>query len=199
MTYRDALTAAMAEIAADPRAIFLGQSVVAGGTAMTATLAGVPRDQMIEFPVAEDLQLGVSTGLSLAGYLPISVFPRINFMMCCMSQLVLHLDAIPLFGEFRPKVIIRTAIPTPVPLDPGVQHLDPPEDILRIRQHREGIDGVQYLYPEGYVSALRSMLRTVEVVELTDAGMILPAYRAALARPTSTVLVEKAELYEMEE
>lgn len=199
MTYRDALTSAMAEIATDPRAIFLGQSVVAGGTAMTATLRDVPAGQKLELPVIEDAQMGMSTGLALAGYLPVSIYPRINFLLLAVNQLVLHLDALPLYSGYRPKVIIRTAIPTPVPLDPGPQHLDPTSDNPAWNGAGLTMNGVpQYLHPEGYVAAIRAMLRTVRVEELTSKDRILPAYRAALARQLSTILVERAELYDTE-
>ena len=45
--------------------------------------------------------------------------PRINFLLEAISQLVQHLDKIPLYSDYRPKVLIRTAIATPYPLDPG--------------------------------------------------------------------------------
>lgn len=199
MTYLDRLTEAMTLLATDPRSVFLGQSIVAGGTAMTRTFAGVPRDRMIEFPVAEDLQMGTATGLAIGGDLPICVFPRINFMLLAVSQLVLHLDALPLFSEYRPKVIIRTAICSPVPLDPGPQHLCPTDDrFVRAPVHGSQVSDVPYLEPEGYVAALQAMLRTVRVYELTSVAEVLPAYRAALARPLSTILIERAELYDLE-
>lgn len=200
MTYRDALTAAMAELAADPRAVFLGQSVVAGGTAMTATLRDVPAGQKIELPVFEDTQMGLATGLALSGYLPITIYPRINFLLLAVSQLILHLDALPVYSDYRPKVIIRTAIPTPVPLDPGPQHMDPTSDQPDYSERwGDGMSeraDIPYLNPDGYVAALRAMLRTVRVYELTTTRQILPAYRAALARPLSTILVERADLYD---
>ncbi len=202
MTYREALAAAMAELTADPRAIFLGQSIVAGGTAMTVTLRDVPPSQLIELPVFEDTQMGLSTGLALAGYLPVSIYPRINFLLLATSQLVLHLDALSLYSDYRPRVIIRTAIPTLIPLDPGPQHIDPSYDdpkwlVDGITVDRVG-NTLPYLEPNGYVAALRAMLRTVYVHELTAAAEILPAYRAALVRPLSTIIVEHAELYDSE-
>lgn len=190
-TYRDRLTEAMTLLAEDPRVMFLGQSIVAGGTAMTATFRDVPRERMIETPVFEDTQMGIATGLSLTGAIPVAVYPRINFLLLAMNQLVLHLDAIPLYSDYRPKVIIRTSIASPIPLDPGPQHVDP--------------EGGNYLsdevdlVPTGYVAALRAMLRTIHVIELFEPYMIVPYYMDALRRPTSTILVERAELYETED
>lgn len=198
-TYLQSLTQAMTELAAHPRSVFLGQSVLAGGTAMTQTFAGVPRDRLIEFPVAEETQMGTATGLALGGDLPVCVFPRINFMLLAISQIVLHLDALPLFSEFRPKVIIRTAICSPTPLDPGVQHLDPTYDDPKwVKQVGPVFKDVSYLEPDGYIEALKAMLRTVYVYEIQHVSEVLPAYREALARPLSTILVERAELYDQE-
>lgn len=173
MTYLEALTQAMTEIGADPRALFLGQAVAYPGTGMTATFSGVPRDRLIELPVAEDMQLGLCTGLSLAGYLPVSIYPRVNFLLLAMSQLVLHLDKLSVYSDYRPKVIIRTAIASPTPLDPGPQHLG------------------------DYAVALRGMLTRVSVVKLTHPLAVLPEYRRA-ADPTnrdSTLIIEYVDKY----
>ncbi len=169
-TYLDNLTRAMTLLGSSPDAVFLGQAVVAPGTAMTPTFTGVPPERLVEFPVAEDAQLGVAIGLSLTGHHPVvAVYPRINFLLLAMNQLVLHLDAL----EYHPRVIIRTAVASSVPLDPGRQHLG------------------------DYSSVLEAALRTVVVERLTIPEQVLPAYRAALARPESTIVVEYAELYGM--
>jgi pyruvate/2-oxoglutarate/acetoin dehydrogenase E1 component len=121
--------------------------------------------------LAEDLQLGMAIGAALAGDLPICVYPRINFMLLATNQLVLHLDKLPLYSGFRPRVIVRTAVATPEPLDPGPQHLG------------------------DFTQAYRQMLRTVEVVDLYDASKIVPAYREAMERDGSTLLVEHLGRY----
>lgn len=119
------LNRSMRWLAAKPDTLFLGQAVGAPGTAMYSTLDGVPADRRIELPVMEDAQLGMCTGLALAGYVPICIYPRWSFLLLAMSQLVLHLDKIAYYsrGGYRPRVIIRTAVPTDKPLDPGAQHL----------------------------------------------------------------------------
>lgn len=177
-TYRDLLTAAMTALARDhPTALFLGQAVEYEGTSMFATLAGVPPAQRLELPVFENTQLGLATGLALSGsYLPVCLFPRINFLLCAMDQLVLHLDALPRLsvGGFQPKVLIRTAVASgdPPGLDPGPQHLG------------------------DYTAALRQMLQTVRVIDLLDKAQIAPAYAEAAARAGATLLVEHHALYD---
>lgn len=118
------LNTAMWRLAALPNAIFVGQSVRFGGTAMYRDLEGISDSQRLEFPVAEDLQLGFCTGLSLQGFLPICIFPRMDFLLRAADQLVSHLDKLELMsrGQFRPRVIIRTAVGSKTPLDAGPQH-----------------------------------------------------------------------------
>jgi pyruvate/2-oxoglutarate/acetoin dehydrogenase E1 component len=115
---------AMLMLAEQPNAVFVGQGVRYGGVATYRDLEGVPDKQRIEFPVAEELQLGCCIGLSLQGYLPICIFPRMDFMLRAADQLVNHLDKLAAMscGQFVPKVIIRTRVGSKTPLDAGPQH-----------------------------------------------------------------------------
>ena len=45
----------------------------------------------IETPVFEEVQMGMSTGMAMDGLVPISCFPRFDFLMRCMDSLVNHL------------------------------------------------------------------------------------------------------------
>ena len=112
MKYADELTKAMDFLAKDPKTIFLGQAVEYPGTAMTNTLKNVPKKKLIEIPVAEEMQLGISNGLALNNFIPISIFPRWNFLLLATNQLINHLDKFEVMsqGLFKTKVIIRTSI-----------------------------------------------------------------------------------------
>ena len=68
--------------------------------------------------------MGLSIGLALSGYIPVTCYPRFDFLLCAMNQLVNHLDKIRIMSnnEFKPRVIIRTSIGPKKPLDGGVQH-----------------------------------------------------------------------------
>lgn len=169
--YFDQLCRAMALVAEHPRSVFVGQATRFAGTAMHTTLRDVPMEKRIEFPVAEDMQAGFCTGAALAGDLPVCMFPRFNFLLLATNQIVLHLDKLPIFSDYRPRVIIRTAVATAEPLDPGPQHLGDFSDVFR------------------------GMLKTVRVVDLNDAESIVPEYRAAMAFEGSTLLVERMALY----
>ncbi len=60
--------------------MFMGQAVEYAGTAMTNTLKDVPKEQLLEMPVFEDTQMGMTLGLALAGFIPVSIYPRWNFL-----------------------------------------------------------------------------------------------------------------------
>lgn len=155
--------------------LFLGQSVAYDGTIMFKTLADVPIDKRIEMPVFEDTQAGIATGLAVAGFVPVSCFPRWPFMLEATGQIVNHLDKLPLYsnGRYTPKVIIRVGVPTDQPLDPQAQHLG------------------------DYSEAFRSMLKTIEVIELLTARDIFPSYERAYDRTDgrSTIIVEHTGKY----
>ena len=90
--YSEELTRAMEYLATKPDTKFIGQSVAVAGTAMRNTLINVDESKLIEFPVDEELQMGVSVGMALAGFVPISIFPRWNFLILATNQIVNHLD-----------------------------------------------------------------------------------------------------------
>jgi pyruvate/2-oxoglutarate/acetoin dehydrogenase E1 component len=170
--YFDALVHAMRLCAVHPNAVFMGQGVgMAGGTTMSQTLVAVPEKMRLEMPVAEDMQMGMAIGMSLEGLLPICIYPRWNFLLLAANQLINHLDRLPLYSQYKPKVIIRTAIPSTVPFNPGPQHDD------------------------DFTDAFAMMTRTVKIVRLKEAELIVPAYRAAIESEGSTLLVEYTHFY----
>jgi pyruvate/2-oxoglutarate/acetoin dehydrogenase E1 component len=175
MKYFDELKRAMEFLGQDPRVLFLGQAVAVPGTGISNTLKGVPSDKLIELPVNEDLQMGMCNGIALTGYIPVSIFPRWNFLLLAANQIVNHLDKISLMssGGYSPKVIIRTSIGSERPLHPQHQHVG------------------------DYTDTFRSMLEFVDVVRLDEPDQIFPAYEHALNRQDgkSTLLVEWGDYY----
>ena len=175
MKYSEELTKAMDFLAKDPRTIFLGQAVEYPGTAMTGTLKNVPKDKLYEIPVAEEMQLGITNGLALNSFIPVSMFPRWNFLLLATNQLVNHLDKFEIMsqGQFKTKVIIRTSIGSQRPLHPQHQHVG------------------------DFSEAFKKVLNTVEIITLKDVKDILPSYEKALKRNDgkSTILVEYGDYY----
>ena len=165
---------AMNLLAEDRKVIFIGQSTLHPDvTQIYETLLEISQTQRIELPVIEDTQLGMSIGLALAGYLPVSIYPRMDFLVLAMNQLVNHLDKIEEMsaGHFKPKVIVRTAIGARKPLDPGPQHC------------------------QDHTQALKLLLVNTDVVRLEKAEEIIPAYQRAYYSEHSTILIELSELY----
>jgi pyruvate/2-oxoglutarate/acetoin dehydrogenase E1 component len=173
--YQQELTRAMTYLGQDKRTIFLGQAVAFPGTAMTGTLIDVSKAKLIEFPVAEEMQLGASIGLALDGFVPITIYPRWNFLLLAINQLVGHLDKLKAMsqGGYQPKVIIRTGIGSQRPLHPQHQHIG------------------------DYTDAIQAMLINTDVIRLDEPEQVFPAYEKALTRDDgrSTIVVEWGDLY----
>ena len=114
----------MKMLSMDKRVLFIGQSVRFTGNAIFNTLECVNSKKKIELPVFEETQMGLSLGLALQGFVPVTIYPRIDFLLSATNQLVNHLDKIYLMskGQFNPKVIIRTSVASKRPLDGGPQH-----------------------------------------------------------------------------
>jgi pyruvate/2-oxoglutarate/acetoin dehydrogenase E1 component len=173
--YFDELKKSMEYLGQQPDTMFLGQAVEYKGTAMTNTLKNIPRGKLLEMPVNEEMQMGITNGLSLNDTVPISIYPRWNFLLLAVNQLVNHLDKFSIYthGEFSPKVIIRTSIGSTRPLNPQVQHTGDFTDVFK------------------------KMLNTVEVIRLDEPEDIFPAYQKAYSRKDgkSTILVEWGDYY----
>lgn len=155
----------MQKLAADKRTLFIGQSVKYDGATIFHSLNGVPMHRRVEMPVIEDFQMGYCIGLSLTGILPICIFPRIDFMLLALNQLVNHLDKLPLYG-WNPRVIIRTRVGSKWPLNAGPQHT------------------------QNHAKAFDAMLDRVHVQEVNTAVEVERTYNSALIDDRSWVIVE---------
>jgi pyruvate/2-oxoglutarate/acetoin dehydrogenase E1 component len=155
-------------------AVFVGQAVAYKGTGITRQLADVPSDQKIELPVAEEFQMGYCLGLALTGNLAVSIYPRANFAILAANQIVNHLDKWNTMcsGKCNPRVIIKVAVGSEHPLDPGQQH------------------------KANYAEAFKSMCEHVTVVDLLYPHQIYPAYQEAVTRQGPTMLIEHGDLYD---
>lgn len=173
MNYKDELIRAMNLLGEQEKVLFVGQNVLYGGTSMYHTFKQLPKEKMIEVPVFEEIQAGICTGLALEGFLPISIYPRMDFLILALNQIINHLDKAQKMsdGQFKPKVIFRTAIGSTEPLMPGPQHC------------------------QDYTEALKLMCTNINVVKLTSAEMVYPEYEKALHSDKSTILIELPDLY----
>jgi len=168
--YNQKLKETMNWLATQDNVMFLGQAVCYAGTGCYESLTEVPADKKMEFPVAENLQIGVSTGMAINGMVPVSVVPRWNFLLCATDQIVNHLDKMPILsdGRCKPKVIIRVAVGSENPVDPQDQHKG------------------------NFSDAFKLMCKTVDIIECKTPESIQPAYEKAYFRDDgrSTIVVE---------
>ena len=125
MKYFNELKKSMNYLAKNKKTIFIGQAVEVPGTSMSNTLKEINPNKLLELPVAEELQMGITTGLALNGSIPVSIFPRWNFLILAMNQLINHLDKINIMSNngYIVKTIIRTAVGSQRPLHPQHQHV----------------------------------------------------------------------------
>lgn len=168
----------MKYLARKKNTIFLGQSVKFSGNAIYNTLSEIPDDKKLELPVFEEVQMGMSIGMALNGIIPISCYPRFDFLISAMNQLVNHLDKIRYMskGEMKPKVIIRTSIGSKFPLDGGVQHT------------------------QDYTKMFKGILTEIEVISLINTNQIYEEYKKAYSRKDgkSSLIIENGDFYNKE-
>ena len=176
MKYFDELKRTMEWVAQQPKTIFVGQTVAGPGTFMFQTLRDCPKDRCLEMPINESFQMQFTIGLALDGYVPISVYPRQNFLLLATGDMANILDKIPAISskEWLPKVLIRVAVGPDSPVHPGHQHVG------------------------NYADAFRKMFSWIDDVEMNEPEEIFPAYKHALEREDgrSTLLIEHGNYYQ---
>ena len=173
MKYKDELIRSMEWLAEKKDTIFMGQSVSYSGNAIFNTLKTLPEEKRLELPVFEEIQMGMSTGMALEGYVPISCYPRFDFFMRAMDSFVNHLDKFQIMTEnnWKPKVILRTSIGSTNPLNGGIQHT------------------------QNYTEPFKEILKEVKVVMLEEAEQIFTEFENAYNRDGSTLLIEHGDYY----
>lgn len=173
MTYQGELTKAMTWLGQQSDTVFVGQGVCYPGHSMFKTLSGVPIEKRLELPVAEEMQMGMSIGLALTGKTVISIYPRFDFLLLAVNQLVNHLDKLEDFthGEYHAKVIIRVGIGSTSPMNPGVQHCG------------------------DYTEAFRKMLK-MPVASLLYSQDVMKTYQHAYQSYGSSLVMEDMNLYD---
>ena len=173
--YMDELTRSMEYLGKFDNTIFIGQSVEVAGTAMRNTLLNIDDNKLVEMPVDEDFQMGLATGMALTGLIPISIFPRWNFLLLATNQIVNHLDKLKEITQSKNpgKVIIRTGIGSVIPLHPGPQHTG------------------------DFTEAFKLMCPNLNIVRLDKTSMIFDEYQKAYERSdgVSSLLIEWSDKY----
>ena len=173
--YKDALTNSMKFLGQQSNTTFIGQQVLWAGNPMSTTLGEVPKEKMIEVPVMEESQMGMSLGLSMANEFVITFYPRWDFIICAANQLINHVDKLQLMsgGEWKANMIIRLGKGSDKPLDPGHQHKG------------------------NYINEFTNMCPNINFIDLKDWGPIEFHYKNAYEKGGIHVIVEYPELYNL--
>lgn len=169
--YKDALTEAMTFLGEQDNTMFIGQQIVYAGNPMSTTLGNVSKDKMVELPVMEETQMGMTLGAAMTGKTVITFYPRWDFIVLAVNQLVNHIDKYELMTGKRANILIRLGKGSDKPLDPGHQHKG------------------------NYLDEFRSMCPNIKFHDLKDTADILSAYKDAYHNGGVHVLVEYPELY----
>jgi pyruvate/2-oxoglutarate/acetoin dehydrogenase E1 component len=153
--------------------VFIGQQIVYQGNPMSTTLGFVPKEKMIEVPVMEESQMGMSLGMAMAGKRVITFYPRWDFIICAANQLINHVDKIGIMSQekWKPNLIIRLGKGSDKPIDPGHQHRG------------------------NYFEEFKSLCKNIEFHDLKTPVDIELAYKYATNEGGIHILVEYPELY----
>lgn len=168
--YKDALTAAMTFLGQED-VVFIGQQIVYAGNPMSTTLGAVPKNKMIELPVMEETQMGMTLGIAMTGKHVITFYPRWDFIILAANQLINHVDKYELMTGLKANILIRLGKGSDKPLDPGHQHKG------------------------NYLEEFKSMCPHIKFHNLIDTDSIVDTYKSCYHEGGVHVLVEYPELY----
>lgn len=170
--YKDALTAAMTFLGQKDDTLFIGQQIVYAGNPMSTTLGNVDKDnKMIEVPVMEETQMGLSLGAAITGKKVVSFYPRWDFLISATNQLVNHVDKFKIMTGKDITMLIRVGKGSDKPLDPGHQHKG------------------------NYLEQYQALCPNIKFYNLLDTEIILQSYMEAYEQGGVSILVEYPELY----
>jgi pyruvate/2-oxoglutarate/acetoin dehydrogenase E1 component len=169
--YKDELTKSMTWLAEQENIVFIGQQIVYAGNPMSTTLTNVPKDLMIEVPVMEETQMGMSLGLAMTGKTVVTFYPRWDFIILAVNQLVNHVDKYELMTGKKANMIVRLGKGSDKPLDPGHQHKG------------------------NYLEQFKAMCPNVTFWDLKDKDSIFDNYLSAYKQGGVHVIVEYPEMY----
>lgn len=91
MLFSEAINRGLSEALQDEDTLLCGQLVNYGHSALTKGLEKKYPDQMVTYPVAENLMNSSAMGMSLAGKRPIVLHERFDFALVGMDALINHI------------------------------------------------------------------------------------------------------------
>ena len=110
MKYKSEIIKSMNYLALKKNTIFLGQSVSIPGNLIYGTLKNIPKSKKLELPVFEETQMGISIGLSLNGFIPVTCYPRFDFFILSLNK---KSKSIPNINKINGILFPAKSIPAP--------------------------------------------------------------------------------------
>ena len=174
LTYKQTLTKVMSNLVEKNQFYIIGQGAIDGGHGMSSTIEKKLSKNCIELPVFEETQTGIALGMGLTGTNIISIYPRFDFFISGLNQLINHSDKLNIMsqGKFRPTIIFRVGVGAKKPLDGGPQHTN------------------------NYTKQLQEMLTEISVHELVRGCDLEMIYGSAVKNKGIHLIVEHYDLYE---
>ena len=169
--YKDELTKAMTFLGEQDNIKFIGQQIVFTGNPMSSTLVNVSKSKMIETPVFEEVQMGMSLGMAATGMAVVTFYPRWDFLISATNQLINHVDKFEMMTGKKPTILIRVGRGADRPLDPGCQHKG------------------------NYFKEFASMCKNITFHEFTSPDHIYESYASAYKSGGVHLFLEYPELY----
>lgn len=170
MDYFSEIKKSMSYLGKKKNTIFLGQSVAVPGNLLFKSLENVKQQKKIELPVFEETQMGIATGLALNGFFPVSCYPRFDFFILSLNQVINHLDKLEKISsyEYKPFLFIRVLVGSKKPIDAGLQHT------------------------QDHTQALKKMIKYTDICQLkkNDTRKILKSYKSQYKKKKTTIFIE---------
>jgi len=177
MKYKDAVYQSMNMLAEDPKSLFVGYGLKYGKALNTLKdIAEKSPEKIIETPLAENLMMSMSIGLSIEGYKPLVYFERFNFILIALDSIVNHLDMFRDISDFeyRPKVIIRATVGRKLtPFLTGPTHT------------------------ADFTEAMKKLVK-FPVLKPSTSSEVLEAYKFAYQYPDSVMIIEDADILDID-
>ena len=172
-TYKQLLTLGTTRLVEEKDYLIIGQGAVDGGHGMSSTIDSNIKKNCIELPVFEETQTGIALGMGLAGKNIMSIYPRFDFFISGLSQLINHSDKLDQMsgGKFEPNIIFRVGVGSKFPIDAGPQHTN------------------------NYTEQIKKMLVNIKVHELIKGSNPSIVFEDIILKGGIHLLIEHYEFY----
>lgn len=153
MTFLEAMRMALARALGDSSVVVCGQLVKYGLGGLTTGLHDKHPDQVLTFPVCENLMNASAMGLALAGMRPVVIHERMDFLAVGMDPLINHIPVWPARTAMKLPLVIMTVV--------GKGKGQGPQHSKNLAPWFRMMDGWTVVEPDSPQAALRGLLEAI--------------------------------------